>query len=272
MDNILTARIGIFLKKDTPTDKEIIEAATMLLSLDPGRERGIYNSTLRRPQSLLPWVRADLKKFYDNRKRGMDNLEAQRFNAETVKLVVEDLKQVPEDAEAPKEKVSVVTTVRGKRTDHNTLPDNIKQLWENNVKRWKRISELHAQLAAMVAKPDYQSCDGNELCYQLRQADNALRKDYDRYDSYKIPDGTETHEETAEEKAQRIMKQIQSARTTISRTLKKNQLADKDVDKLQTAVNTLADNNAEIKDETIEKLKAAGVTIPESDEQGKENQ
>lgn len=267
MDNTLTARIGIFLKKDNPTDQEIIEAATMLLQLDPGRERGIYNSTLRRPQSLLPWVRADLKKFYENRKRGMDNNEAKQYEAETEKLVTETLSAVPEGVEktdADKDKATI-----GKRADHDSLPDDIKALWDKNVKRWKQISQLHAQLAAMVAKPDYQSCDGNELCYQLRQADNALRKDYATYDGYKEE---QHHEETPEEKAQRIMKQIQSARTTISRTLKKEQLTDKDVDKLQSAVDTLIDNNADIKPETIEKLKAAGVTIPESDEQGKENQ
>lgn len=267
MDNILTARIGIFLKMEKPTDQEIIDAAQMLLSLDPGRERGIYNSALRRPQALLPWVRADLKKFYENRKRGMDNNEAKAYEAETEKLVTETLSSVPEGVEktdADKDKATL-----GKRADHDSLPDDIKALWDRNVKRWKQISQLHAQLAAMVAKPDYQACDGNELCYQLRQVDNALRKDYETYDNYKEE---EQHEETPEEKAQRIMKAIQSARTTISRTLKKEQLADKDVDKLQAAVNTLVDNNAEIKAETIGKLKAAGVTIPESDEQGKENQ
>lgn len=242
----------------------------MLLSLDPGRERGIYNSTLRRPQSLLPWVRADLKKFYENRKRGMDNNEAKAYEAETEKLVTETLSAVPEGVEktdADKDKPTL-----GKRTDHDTLPDDIKALWDKNVKRWKQISQLHAQLAAMVAKPDYQSCDGNELCYQLRQADNALRKDYDRYDNYKIPDGTESHEETAEEKAIRINDQINKARVYVTRTLKKGNLDEDDVDTLQDAVNLIYNVGKSFKPDTIEKLKAAGVTISESDEQGKKNQ
>ena len=76
------------------------------------------------------------------------------------------------------------------------------------------------------------------------------------------------HPETPEEKAQRIVKEVGAARTCISRTLTKEELADKDVDKLQAAVNTLVENKANIKPETIEKLKAAGVTIPEGNEQG----
>ena len=126
------------------------------------------------------------------------------------------------------------------------------------------MRELHSQLALMVAKPDYQKCDGYELCYTLRQTDNALRNAYKQYDDYKEPD----HPETPEEKAQRIVKEVGAARTCISRTLGKEELTDKDVDKLQEAVNTLIENKANIKPETIEKLKAAGVTIPEDYEQG----
>ena len=37
---------------------------------------------------------------------------------------------------------------------------------------------------------------------------------------------------------------------------------------MQAAVNTLVENKANIKPETIEKLKDAGVTIPEGNEQG----
>lgn len=269
MDDILTTRIGIFLKKDNPTDQEIIDGATMLLQLDPGRERGIYNSALLRPKALLPWVRADLRKFYQQRMRGFDNNAAKAFNDETVKLVEQTLSTIPEGVAKNEDDAGKATI--GKRSDHDSLPDDIKALWDKNAVRWDKMRKLHAQLAVMVAKPDYQACDGNELCYVLRQTDNALRKDYDTYDTYKVDGGEDPHVETPEEKAQRIIKQIQSARTSISRTLKKEQLTDKDIDKLQSAVDILSDNKAEIKTETVERLRAAGVIIPESDGQGTES-
>ncbi len=264
MDNNLTMRIGAFLKVEHPTDKQIIDAAEMLLQLDPGRERGIYNSACQRPQSLLPWVRADLQKFYKIRVAGITNAEVGKYIEETEKVVVEDLQQKPEGIEVATTDNPAVTSERGKRADHDTLPDNIKALWDDNAKRWQKMRELHNQLALMVAKPSYQQCDGYELCYTLRQTDNALRSAYKQYDEYKEPD----HPETPEEKVQRIIRETGAARTCISRTLTKEELADKDVDKLQAAVNTLVENKANIKPETIGKLKAAGVTIPENNEQG----
>lgn len=268
MDNNLTMQIGSFLKLEKPTDQQIMAAAEMLLRLDPGRERGIYNSAMRRPQALLPWIRTDLQKFYQIRMKGMTNSEAQKFNEETEKLVVETLQQKPAGVEFSTPPTNPeIKSERKKRDDHDFLPDNIKALWDKNAERWKKMREIHTQLELLIAKPDYQACDGNELCYALRQTDNALRADYKKYDDYKAPD----HPETPEEKAQRIVKETGAARTCISRTLKKEELTDKDVEKLQDAVNTIIENKADIKPETIEKLKAAGVTIPDSDEQGSNN-
>ena len=121
MDNELTKKMGEFLQKETPTDDEIREAAKMLLQLDPGRERAIYNSAQLRPQSLLPWVRTDLKKFYGIRMRGMTNEEAHKFNDETVKLVVEDLKKVPEGAEIKMGDSVKMESIRGKRSERRAM-------------------------------------------------------------------------------------------------------------------------------------------------------
>lgn len=113
-------RMGAFLKKEQPSDKEIIDAAEILLQLDPGRERGIYNSACQRPQSLLPWVRADLQKFYKIRMDGITNAEVGQYVDETEKVVIEDLQQKPEGIES----VAIpdnpaIVSVRGKRADHD---------------------------------------------------------------------------------------------------------------------------------------------------------
>jgi len=275
MDNELTKKMGEFLQKETPTDNEIREAALMLLQLDPGRERAIYNSAQLRPQSLLPWVRTDLKKFYGIRMRGMTNEEAHKFNDETVKLVVEDLKKVPEGAEIKLEDSVKMESIRGKREDHDSLPDEIKQLWDKNAERWNTMRKLHVQLEQLIAQPGYQACDGNELCYQLRQADNALRADYKKYDEY---NAEEQHQETPEEAAARINKQINGARVYISRHVNNEELTDDEETTLQDAIDLLANLKQNVKPETLDKLKAKGVTIPDyystpsSDEQGTEGE
>ena len=40
----------------------------------------------------------------------------------------------------------------------------------------------------MISQPDYSPCDGNELCYQLRQLDTDLRDAYQVYDSFALPE------------------------------------------------------------------------------------
>ncbi|MCH3994137.1 MAG: hypothetical protein LKE54_03630 [Prevotella sp.] len=261
MDNKLTEKIGKFLAKENPTTEEIKKGAELLLQLDPGRERGIYNSALIRPQSFLPWIRTDLRKFYKIRQRGLTNKDAVKYNAETISKVEESLKTVPDGASpAYSSQAPAMEHIKGKRTDHDSLPDNIKALWDKNVTRWDKMRKLHTQLEQMIAKPGYQACDGNELCYQLRQLDNSLRADYASYDNYK-PE--EKKQLTPEEEVQEKIKQINLARVYISRHLSKETLTDDEIDMLQDAVNLLHAEKANMKEDTINKLKAVGVVIPE---------
>ena len=157
MDNNLTMKIGAFLKVEHPTDKQIIDAAEMLLQLDPGRERGVYNSACQRPQSLLPWVRADLQKFYKIRIAGITNAEVGKYIEETEKVVLEDLQQKPEGIEVATTDNPAVTSERGKRADHDQLPDEIQALYVENLGIVIKSDETHAvflPFSILAAKPE----------------------------------------------------------------------------------------------------------------------
>lgn len=276
MDQILTAKIYNFLQLKEPTEAQIIEGATLLLQCNPNRERGIYNSAMRRPKAMLPWIRTDLKKYYDIRQRGLTTPEVEKFNNETVALVEQTLKQAPEgvfdDDSVPTPAIPELGT-RGKRNDHDQLPEEIKAIWERNAERWKKMSRLHFQLAQMIAKPDYAPCDGNELCYQLRQVDTDLRNDYQIYDSYAIePAKPENSTDNSDGKGDGVdvftdnVKTIQNARTAISRGLgRKTPHTEDSLKKLQDAVNTLFTLKQTIKPETMDKLKAVGISIPQTE-------
>ena len=273
MDQILTAKIYNFLQLKEPTEAQIVEGATLLLQCNPNRERGIYNSAMRRPKAMLPWIRTDLKKYYDIRQRGLTTPEVEKFNKETVALVEETLSMKPDtvtqEGDDGTPAVPIIGT-RGIREDHDKLPDEIKAIWERNAERWKKMSRLHTQLAQMIAKPDYAPCDGNELCYQLRQVDTDLRNDYLIYDSYTIEPAMQ---EVGTDKGDRVddftdnVKTIQNARTAISRGLgRKTPHTEESLGKLQDAVNTLFAMKQSIKPETVEKLKAVGVSIPQTED------
>ena len=188
MDNILTTQIQQFLQLEKPTEEQIREGATLLLRCNPQRERAIYNSAMTRPKSMLPWIKADLKKYLGIRQRGLTTPQVEKFNQETIAAVKQTLSQVPVTVEQDSGETPLIPQldIRGLRPDHDQLPEDIQALFTKNTERWKSMRKLHAQLAQMIARPGYAACDGNELCYQLRQLDTALRNDYEAYDSFVI--------------------------------------------------------------------------------------
>lgn len=272
MDQILTAKIYNFLQLENPTEAQIIEGATLLLQCNPNRERGIYNTAMRRPKATLPWIRTDLKKYYDIRQRGLTTPEVEKFNSETVSRVEQTLSMVPSSVAQEGDDAPVVPALgtRGMREDHDQLPPEVQAIWERNAERWKKMARLHFQLSQMIAKPDYAPCDGNELCYQLRQVDDDLRNDYEIYDTYDVvksvvsskPDAAADNVDVFTDN----VKTIQNARTAITRGLqRKTPHTEDSLRKLQDAVNTLFALKQTIKPETVEKLKAAGISIPQTE-------
>ena len=259
MDNILTQKIGAFLQLENPTDQQVIEAATMLLQCDPVRSRGIYNTAMRRPQSMLQWIRADLTKFYKIRQRGLTTDKVPAFNAKAVSQVRQSLSRRPETVEEEKAPQVPVLGVRGRRADHDQLPEAIRQLWEQNAERWKKIRQLHNQLLVMVSKPGYQPCDGNELCHTLREADTQLRKDYQAYDSYVIHDSSKEPSRDGVDVFTDNVKTIQNARTVLSRGLARKTHDNASLQKLRDAVATLKALKQDFKPATVDKLKALGI-------------
>ena len=267
MDQILTRQIEQFLSIAKPTDDQIRQGATLLLKVNPGGARAIYNSAQVRPQSMLPWIQADLKKYLAIRKRGLERKDVAGYNAETVALVRETLSRVPDTVvehadKALKASIGKIPEngIRGRRADHDSLPEEIRALWENNAERWKKMRQMHTQLEVMVAKPGYQPCDGNELCHALRQADTELRNDYRRYDTYQA--GGQTAGKDSVDAFTDNMKTIQNARAAITRGLQRKTLDDASRQKIQEAVNTLFALKQTLKPATVEKLKAIGVAVP----------
>ena len=279
MDKVVNEQIRAFLQKQNPTDEEIRQGATLLLRMNPSRERGIFNSAMARPRAMLPWIRTDLKKYFDIRRRGLETGQVEQYNSETIEAVRKTLSQKPEedDGETAEEAESgtgqndqkggiPILGVRGKRIDHDKLPQEIQALWDENLQRWRKMRALHAQLAQLMVRPDYAACDGNELCYQLRQLDDQVRQAYQTYDEYRMDD-TPGHEKPKDyvEVFTDNVKTIQNARTAITRGLKQEKPAVAVLKKLQEAVDTLVALHQKFKPEQIERLKAVGIVIPGND-------
>lgn len=266
MDNNITKNMQAFLQVKNPTDQQIKDAALLLLQIAPNRYRGIYNTASKRPQAMLPWVVTELKKQLDIRQRGLDASKVEAYNEETLKRAKETLSTKPEGVQIEEKQTFVIPILggRGKRTDHDKLPEHIQQLWDDNGERWKRMRQIHTQLSLMISKPGYAACDGNELCYQLRQLDDAVRADYKKYDSYQIGEKKEApaKKDDSVDAFTDNLKAIQKARTAINRGLNKKSQTQDSLKKIQEAVNKLYELKQVVKKETADRLKAIGINIP----------
>ena len=261
MEKSLSDRIARFLAIEKPTDDQIREAALMLLQCDPKRARGIYNTAQKRPASMLAWIRTDLRKHLGIAQRGLKREDVEQYNSETLKKVRETLQYAPEGVEVKQEKGDIpVLGVRGKREDHDALPEKIQQLWDSNKTHWQQARKLHAQLALMIERPDYAPCDGNEACYQLRQLDDSVRKAYERYDAYEMPKDGAPDGDSVDDFTDRV-KTISAARTAISRALGRKEQTAESMEALRTAVQTLKDLKQGFKPQTAEKLRLLGIDI-----------
>lgn len=261
MDTKLTKKLKDFLEIKSPSDEQIKDAALVLLRINPAKERPLYNSVMKRPQAYLEWVQTEAKKFYDIRTHGMEVYEVAAFNKKALADSAESLSKVPEEVAKELGKVPELN-ILGKRQDHDTLPENIQAIWEKNSDRWRKMRSLRAQLQIMVSQPNYQPCDGEELAYQLKQLDTALRNDYSIYDNYDAHQGN-SEPDSIDGYTDKV-KTVQNARTQINRLLKKEELSEKELLSLQDAVNTLVALKQSFKPVTIERLKKAGVAIPET--------
>ena len=276
------------------TDENIRDGAMLLLQINNNRH--LYQQIMLRPQRMLEHLKYELQKHYDYRIKGLSLDEVRKFDGEVTPLLQ---KAVDSTADADKLAADVAPHLpfvdaentdyidataiiaKGKRADHDQLPDDIKEIWDANIQRWKRIKELFEACKA------YQlSCDrfeglnaANEefqkMLLTLKTEYYAYKQSMDQYD-HAVPG---QKEENAETKTDVVISAnaIGNARSYITKNIDKliqlkadgkTEQAEKLQANIEQRVKTLLDAKAEIKPATLDKIKEAGIVIPAEGEDG----
>ena len=77
---------------------------------------------------------------------------------------------------------NVAKVAKGRRGDHDSLPEEIQKLWDDNAEVWFRIKALYNHLLTMEnALP----CDRYEYLKQLAELDKRYHDNLAKYDAYK---------------------------------------------------------------------------------------
>lgn len=281
MDKTLTDKIVAWLNAPAHTeDADIMEGALMLLQLN--RNRQLYMTISTNPKRFLKTVEYELKKFLPLRMKGKTcqdvRREADEFLSELRENGIDKEQSEGQDETSDTDdNDDMVAPVRnGKREDHDQLPQNIRDIWEANAERWKRIKEMYNACLSME-----NPCDLEENLKVLKETYYAYKADYARYDSFTFEnEGAKSEEDGASDDLKKL-KNINNARSYISKNvnklsaLKKEALKDDATDAQTKAyqsllssmtqrVQTLVDNGQVMGEDLMNKLQATGINLPAS--------
>jgi hypothetical protein len=306
IDKLFRARIEEWLSKESHTADELAQGATMMLQCN--RNMAMYNTVMRKLEQFEGKIAYELRKNLRYLQDGV-NLEGVKDMEKHILPVIDNViattnsvknnveaagGYVAEDACIPSpdpspagesQKGNII--VRGKRGDHDTLPEAIRSIWDKNAERWKKMKQAHETAKTLSA-----ACDRYEFVKALAELWDAYKKDFDTYDHYvllPVDEEAATLAPAAEgvQLSADDIKDINAARPYISKNLpkllalvvasKEEGFTDKDMEELkswrsriQQRVDVLIRTGQVIGDEVRLNLSAAGIMLEktESDGQG----
>lgn len=303
IDKLFRARVNEWLEKEKHTEAELAEGALMVLQCN--RNRSLYNTIMRRPARYEEKIAYELRKHLRYMTDGLNLDEVKDLERKVLpvigKAITETEKTADEveaamgerpdgiilpspalSSEEPYEQTDDIVA-RGKRSDHDTLPEAIRDIWVKNAERYKKIKQAHETCKALTA-----ACDRYEYTKAIAELWADYKKDFDTYDHYVlVPDndeaGTQTPKEDEVQLSADDLKAINNARSYISKNLQKlldivsrSSLEDfseqKEMEglreKIQQRVDLLINTKQVLTDDLKNLLSEAGITLEPKDTDG----
>lgn len=262
MDEKLTRQIQEFINTE-PSERDIEGGALLLLKLN--RNRALYNNIIRKPQKLVDKLLRELNKHLLirlDKKTVQDVVLMEETLIPKIEILIANAVPVSTDDD------HTATVAKGKREDHDALPEEVQQLWVDCAGIFKNIKLLHENLKGMAkAAP----CDRYELLKQLDEQDTLYRQKMEAYDNFKLGDTfPEDENKKAEEQTPaEIAKKVNAARTYLSKNkdkLKQLLVEKSDKypelrDKMQERYSFLIGSGNQVDDEQKKELVAGGLTV-----------
>lgn len=261
MDEKLTAQVQAYINAE-PADRDIEFGTVLLLKLN--KNRILYNNIVRRPDKFADKLLYELKKFLTIRldqKTIQDVVQMERNLLPAVELLMANAEPLSTDDE------HVAAIVKGKRSDHDSLPERVQKLWEESAGYYKNMKLLHENLKGME---NSQPCDRYELLKQLDEQDRMYRMNMESYDGYKEGDDTTDGSGSGKmDSPAEIAKKVTAARTYLSKNKDKlQQLSGSDkvkyaelLTKMQERYDYLIQSGNNIDEAQKTELSACGLTV-----------
>lgn len=179
MDKAFTQDIADWL--ETPREeRDVRKGAELLLRINGNRH--IYQLAMIRPETAHDHVEADLKKFLQIRLDGHTMESVRQMDSELIPKVQNIITTRQDESEdAPEETDDTAPTHRGKRSDHNELPEKIRAIYERGGELFEKIKQIFTELQQMENAP---ACDRYEKLKVLKPLVKEYTDGWERYDNY----------------------------------------------------------------------------------------
>lgn len=213
MDKAFTQDIADWL--ETPREeRDVRKGAELLLRINGNRH--IYQLAMIRPETAHDHVEADLKKFLRIRLDGHTMESVRQMDSELIPKVQNIITTRQDESEdAPEETDDTAPAHRGKRSDHNELPEEIRAIYERGGELFEKIKQIFTELQQMENAP---ACDRYEKLKVLKPLVKEYTDGWERYDNYNSDMSQEEAVEAVDEAPEpgNEVKRVSAARKFIS--------------------------------------------------------
>ena len=213
MDKAFTQDIADWL--ETPREeRDVRKGAELLLRINGNRH--IYQLAMIRPETAHDHVEADLKKFLRIRLDGHTMESVRQMDSELIPKVQNIITTRQDESEdAPEETDDTAPAHRGKRSDHNELPEEIRAIYERGGELFEKIKQIFTELQQMENAP---ACDRYEKLKVLKPLVKEYTDGWERYDNYNSDMSQEEAVEAVDEAPEpgNEVKRVGAARKFIS--------------------------------------------------------
>ena len=176
MDHKFTELIKKWL--ETPeTERDYTVGALYLLKLSGNQI--LYKNIVAAIDKRHDVIEYQLQKYYNFRVQALTHAQVEEMAAQVETIVAEHIPLAATADEQPQ---------KGKRPDHDTLPDEIKAKYVENLSLLQRMRELHLRLRSLSL--ENAPCPDSErypFLKELISLDKKLHANWEAYDHYVAP-------------------------------------------------------------------------------------
>lgn len=186
MDHSFTKLVQDWLAAE-PAQRDYSVGALYLLRLS-GNQIMYRNIVAAGADRRGDFIEYQLRKYISFRLADLTHQEVQQMS-EQVERIVEEHIPLAAAADQANSQLPIPNSqpAKGKRADHDSLPDEIKACYVENLSLLQKMRELHLKLRSLTLDPNITCPDSERYPFlkELIALDKRLRKNWQRYDSYR---------------------------------------------------------------------------------------